>query len=64
MKLRVRVVIEFDDEDDEHAPAAHEVAQIDRDALSVDTLGLHLGEAKHLLQNVQAVLIDEQVRKN
>ena len=30
MKLRVQVVIEFDDEDDEHAPAAHEVAQIDR----------------------------------
>jgi hypothetical protein len=31
-------------------------------ALSVDTLGLHLEEAKHLLQKVQAVLIDEQVR--
>ena len=62
MKLRVQVVIESDDEDGEHPPAAHEVAQIDRDALSVDTLGLHLEEAKHLLQKVQAVLIDEQVR--
>lgn len=56
MKLRVQVVIESDDED------VHEVAQVDRDALSVDTLGLHLAEAKALLQNVQAVLIDEQVR--
>src|SRR5256885_4650844 len=63
MKLRVQVVIESDDEDnDEHRSAVHEVAQIDRDALSVDTLGLQLAEAKHLLQQVQAVLIDEQVR--
>ena len=62
MKLRVQVVIESDDEDDEHTPAVHEVAHIDREAFSVDTLGLHLEEAKHLLQKVQAVLIDEQVR--
>src|SRR6266851_9833682 len=62
MKLRVQVVIESDDENDQHSPAVHEVAQIDRDALSVDTLGLHLEEAKHLLQKVQAVLLDEQVR--
>src|SRR6266542_6333173 len=62
MKLRVQVVIESDDDDDHQSPAVHEVAQIDRDALSVDTLGLHLEEAKHLLQKVQAVLIDEQVR--
>ena len=64
MKLRVQVVIEADDdeEDGDHPPAVHEVAQIDREALSVDTLGLHLEEAKNLLQKVQAVLIDEQVR--
>src|SRR2546426_9036582 len=63
MRLRVQVVIESDDDEgDEHRSAVHEVAQIDRDALSVDTLGLHLDEAKHLLQKVQAVLIDEQVR--
>src|SRR5712691_11495301 len=64
MKLRVQVVIEADDDDDDdqQLPAVHEVAQIDRDAVSVDTLGLHLEEAKHLLQKVQAVLIDEQVR--
>ena len=62
MKLRVQVVIESDDEDDEHPPAVHEVAQIDRDALSLGPLGVHLEEAKHPLQKVQAVLIDEQVR--
>jgi hypothetical protein len=59
MRLRVQVVIEADDDDDDRrSPAVHEVAQIDRDALSVDTLGLHLAEAKHLLQNVQSFLID------
>jgi hypothetical protein len=62
MKLRVQVVIEPDDGDDRQSPAVHAVAKIDRDALSVDTLGLHLEEAKQLLQKVQAVLINEQVR--
>ena len=64
MKLRVQVVVieSDDDDDDQHTTAVHEVAQIDRDTLSVDTLGLHLEEAKDLLQKVQAVLIDEQVR--
>jgi len=64
MKLSVQVVIESDDDDEDadHPSVVHEVAQIDRDALSVDTLGLQLEEAKHLLQQVQAVLIDEQVR--
>ncbi len=62
MKLRVQVVIESDDEDAEHRSAVHEVAQIDRDVLSVDTLGLQLAEAKQLLQKVQSILIDEQVR--
>jgi hypothetical protein len=64
MKLSVQVVIESDDDDDDdrQSPAIHVVAQIDRDALSVDTLGLQLEEAKHLLQQVHAVLIDEQVR--
>jgi hypothetical protein len=62
MRLRVQVVIESDDDADHQAPAVHEVAQIDRHALSVDTLGLQLEEAKQLLQKVQSVLIDEQVR--
>jgi len=63
MKLRVQVVIEADDDDDyEQLPVVHEVGQIERGDLSVDTLGLHLTEAKDLLQGVQQVLIDEQVR--
>src|SRR5437764_9404850 len=62
MRLRVQVVIEADDDDDHQAPAVHEVAQIDREALSVDTLGLQLEEAKHLLEQVQAVVAEEQVR--
>src|SRR5216684_7115985 len=62
MRLRVQVVIESDDDADHQAPDVHEVTQIDRHALSVDTLGLQLDEAKHLLQKVQSVLIDEQVR--
>ena len=45
MRLRVQVVIEADDDDAHQAPAVHEVAQIEREALSVDTLGLHLKEA-------------------
>src|SRR5947209_18075135 len=65
MKVRVQVVIEADDdEDDVPWSVARDVAQIDRDALSIDTLGLHLDQAKHLLQQVQAVLIDEQVRSS
>src|SRR5206468_421460 len=35
---------------------------IARGDLSVDTLGMQLSEAKDLLQSVQEVLIDEQVR--
>ena len=65
MKLRVQVVIEADDDDDHHAPVVHEVpevAQIDREALSSDTRGVQLAEAQQLLQKVQVVLIDEQVR--
>jgi hypothetical protein len=62
MRVRVQVIVESDDEDDQHPPIVHEVGQIERSELAVDTLGLHLAEAKDLLQQVQAVLIDEQVR--
>jgi hypothetical protein len=63
MQLSVQVVIEADGhEAAEHRSVVHEVAHIDRDALSVDTLGLQLAEAKQLLQKVHAVLIDEQLR--
>ncbi len=58
MKVRVQVVIETDD----GTAAVHEVAQLDREVLQIDTLGLHLAEAKDLLRQVQEVLIDEPVR--
>jgi hypothetical protein len=65
MRLSVQVVIEPDDEAnrDRHSAVVHDVATIKRDGhLSGDTLGLQLAEAKDLLQRVQEVLIDEQVR--
>ena len=59
MRVRVQVVIEPDD----GGPAAvHEVAELERGALQIDTLGLQLAEAKELLRKVQEVVIEEQVR--
>jgi hypothetical protein len=62
MRVRVQVVIEAADADDERPVVVHEVAQIERGELGVATLGLHLAEAKDLLQKVQEVVVDEQVR--
>jgi len=58
VRIRVQVVI---DPDDDSPPAVHEVAQLERSGLQIDTLGLQLTEAKNLLQKVQTVVIDEQV---
>jgi hypothetical protein len=58
--VRVQVIVEGDDE---APPAVHEVAHIERGDLHIDTLGLHLAEAKHLLQKVQEVVIAEQVSR-
>jgi hypothetical protein len=59
MRIRVQVVIEGD----EDVPSAlHEVAELYRDDLGADTLGLQLAEAKELLARVQEVVVDEQVR--
>ena len=59
MRVRVQVVIEPDD----GGPAAvHEVAELERGALQIDTLGLQLAEAKELLRQVQEVVIEEQIR--
>jgi hypothetical protein len=60
MKVRVQIIVEADDDS---SPAVHEVAQIERDDLHVDTLGLHLAEAKDLLQKVQEVVVTEQVHR-
>ena len=59
MRVRVQVIVETDDD---IPPTVHEVASVERGDLRIDTLGLQLAEAQHLLQNVQVVLIDEQVR--
>jgi hypothetical protein len=59
MRMRVQVVI---DSDDDGPPVVHEVANVERGDLHIDTLGLQLAEAKDLLQKVQAVVIGEQVR--
>ena len=61
MRVRVQLIIE----NDEDSPlAVHEVAHLERaDDMGIDTLGLHLAEAKDLLQKVQDVVVAEQVRK-
>jgi hypothetical protein len=42
MRTRVQVIVEADDD----TPAAvHEVAELERSDLHIDTLGLHLAEA-------------------
>src|SRR5438270_3549779 len=58
MRVRVQVIVETDDDT---PPTAHEVARIERSDVRIDTLGLHLAEAKDLLQKVQDVVIAEQV---
>src|SRR5712692_11295405 len=42
--------------------AVHQVAELRRDALQAETLGLQLAEAKELLARVQEVVVEEQVR--
>jgi len=59
MRVRVQVVIESENNG---PPVVHEVAHMDRGDLLIDTLGLQLAEAKELLQKVQQVVVDEQVR--
>ena len=61
MRVRVQLIIETDND---NPPAVHEVARVDRAELHIDTLGLHLAEAKDLLQNVQTVVIAEQARSH
>jgi hypothetical protein len=59
MRVRVQVVI---DSDDDGPPVVHEVANVERGDLHIDTLGLQLAEAKDLLQRVQEVVIGKQVQ--
>ena len=60
MRVRVQVIVETDND---IPPTVHEVARVERSDLRIDTLGLHLAEAKDLLQHVQDVVIAEQARQ-
>src|SRR5438445_13553586 len=60
MRVRVQVIVETDDD---LPPTVREVARVERSDLRIHTLGLHLAEAKDLLQQVQDVMIAEQARQ-
>jgi hypothetical protein len=57
MKLTVQVVIEHDDQ----PPMLNEIACLEREMLTPDTLGLTLEEAKTVLAQLQEKLVTEQV---
>jgi hypothetical protein len=60
MKVTVQVVL---DTDDESCPTVvREVFSLQRGALTPDTLGLHLAEAKDLLGAVQQTLVEAQAQ--
>src|SRR5438132_13567483 len=70
MKMRVQVLIEFDDADnkedgeeerDTKPEVVEEVLCIQRGALQAETLGLTLAEGKELLRGVQQALVPRQV---
>jgi hypothetical protein len=59
MKVRIQLVIETGGA----APVTTDIAQIERSALSGDTLGLHLAEAKSILANLQQALVATHVEE-
>src|SRR5262249_21359067 len=56
MKVTIQVVIERDDE----PPIVDEIACLERAALTSDTLGLTLAEAKTVLAQLQDVIVRQQ----
>lgn len=58
MKVRVQVVVESDQGE---SKIVKEIAQIEREVLQPENLGLSLAEAKTLLQNIQHTLVEQQV---
>jgi hypothetical protein len=62
MKLTVHVVIHTDDDSDAASgPAVREVLTVQREALTTETLGLDLAEAKDLLEAVQDTVVNAQI---
>ncbi|MGI9284294.1 MAG: ISKra4 family transposase [Pseudomonadales bacterium] len=57
MKMKVQVIIESD----EGQKLVEDVASLARGALSAETLGLSLVEAKQVLQHLQASIVNQQV---
>ncbi len=57
MKVKIQIVIESDNYD---TPITDEIACIQREDLTPETLGMTLSEAKDLLANIQAVMVREQ----
>jgi len=57
MKMRIQVVVEADD----GTTVVQEVAEIAREGLRPDTVGLRLDEAKDLLRRVQQVVVEHQI---
>jgi hypothetical protein len=57
VKVKVQVVVESDQGESQ---VIKEVAQIEREVLQPENLGLSLVEAKTLLQNVQHTLVEQQ----
>jgi len=60
MRMKIQIIIESDNHD---MPVTEEVACIQREGLSPETLGLTLDEAKELLANVQAAMVKEQAEE-
>jgi hypothetical protein len=58
MKVTIQLVIESESG---APPVVQEVAQIERAALHPDTVGLHLDEAKDMLQHIQRAMVEHQV---
>jgi len=57
MKFTLQIVIQHGDE----PPVVNEIACLERDTLTLDTLGLSLQEAKTVLAQLQEMLVTEQV---
>jgi hypothetical protein len=60
MKVKILVTIESEIHD---TPVTEEIACIEREDLTPETLGMTLTEAKDLLANVQASMVKEQTRE-
>jgi hypothetical protein len=56
MKVRLQVIIERDDE----PPIVDEVVSLEREALTPQTPGLTLAEAKRILAQLQETLVNQQ----